>query len=150
MMETQQTTIIQFLRLPKENSGKASPGQLAGEKLQDQLEDAGEGVLCRQCRSVITLQSERISVQGSHQHTFANPQGYVYQIGCFRSAHGCGYTGQLTAEWSWFSGFRWRIALCSSCLIQLGWLFVATSGERFNGLIIDRLVFPEEARFEKL
>jgi hypothetical protein len=31
---------------------------------------------------VITSPAERIVVQGSHQHTFANPHGIIYEIGC--------------------------------------------------------------------
>jgi hypothetical protein len=92
---------------------------------------------------VITHPDERIRVQGAHEHTFANPHGLVFRIGCFRSAAGCGYTGLPTMEFTWFRGFTWRIALCANCLINVGWLFASTGGGRFHGLILDRLIFTD-------
>ena len=78
-------------------------------------------------------------MQGAHQHTFANPHGLVFRIGCFRRARGCGYTGPLSNEFSWFRGYSWRIAVCGRCLNQLGWLFVSSADTAFNGLILDQL-----------
>ena len=100
-------------------------------------------LVCRQCRQLITGPDERIDVQGSHRHTFSNPYGVLYQIGCFRAVRGCVYTGPATREWSWFRGFRWRIAVCSQCLTHLGWLFCSTDTESFHGLILSRLVQDE-------
>lgn len=144
IMENQQTATVYYLRFPDDKKYDGLPAQLVNEKLEEKLADEGGSILCRQCSHVVTNESQRITVEGAHQHTFANPHGFVYQIGCFRSAIGCGYTGSLTAEWSWFKGFRWRVAVCSSCLIQLGWLFVASSGESFNGLILNRLISDQE------
>jgi len=81
-------------------------------------------------------------MQGSHIHTFANPHGLVFEIACFRSVTGCGYVGPSTDEFSWFSGYRWRIVVCAACLTHLGWLFTATGGDSFAGLILDRLIQP--------
>jgi len=97
-------------------------------------------ILCRQCRQVITSANERIEVQGSHQHTFANPHGIIYEIGCFRSVIGCGYAGPPSDEFSWFRGFSWRVAVCAMCLTHLGWLFTSLGSVSFNGLILDRLI----------
>ena len=99
-------------------------------------------ILCRQCRQIISTPAERIVVQGAHRHTFANPQGIIFHIGCFRSVRGCGFIGPLTAEFTWFRGFRWRVALCNACLTHLGWMFSSSSNERFSGLILDRLIEP--------
>jgi hypothetical protein len=102
-----------------------------------------EQILCRQCHQIITRPEEKIQVNGSHHHTFANPLGLIFDIGCFQTAEGCGYTGQATEEYSWFSGYAWRVAGCGKCLIQLGWLFSSSMGStRFNGLILDRLILP--------
>lgn len=99
-----------------------------------------EKILCRECHQVITSPCERIDVQGSHQHTFANPTGLLFQIGCFRTVKGCGYAGPPTPEWSWFKGYSWRIAVCSKCLTHLGWMYLASGSESFHGLILNRLV----------
>ena len=95
-------------------------------------------LFCAGCRHVITNVDERIVIQGGHEHSFTNPHGYRFNIGCFGQAAGCGATGEETDEWSWFSGFRWRIALCANCQQHLGWLFRA-SDEGFYGLILNRL-----------
>tara|TARA_B100001971_G_C18130450_1_gene504524 strand:- start:600 stop:848 length:249 start_codon:yes stop_codon:yes gene_type:complete len=79
-------------------------------------------------------------MEGVHRHTFANPHGIVYQIGCFKSVTGCGYAGPASDEWSWFKGFSWRVAVCGTCLLHVGWLFVSKGGYRFSGLILDRIV----------
>lgn len=108
------------------------------EVCEKQEEDPG-AILCRSCGRMITHEKNRLAVDGSHRHTFANPHGIVYEIGCFQSAPGCTHGGSLTAEFSWFAGFQWKIALCGGCLTHMGWLFVSSSS-RFNGLILDRLV----------
>lgn len=121
----------------------ALPGGAPEEEVEDILEEEEESyILCRQCSQAITRAAERISKQGAHRHTFANPHGIVYEIGCFRSAIGCGYTGPGTDEFTWFPGYEWRVAICRSCLTHLGWVFSASGSDRFYGLILDRLKEP--------
>ena len=103
------------------------------------LSEDEELILCRHCSQPVTHPSERIEKLGAHQHTYANPHGIVFEIGCFRLADGCGYTGPKSGEFTWFKGYDWRIAVCKSCLTHLGWLFASTGGDRFHGLILDRL-----------
>jgi hypothetical protein len=95
-------------------------------------------LFCAACRHFVTNQDDRISVQGAQEHTFTNPHGYVFHIGCFRDTNGCAYVGERMSAWSWFRGFTWRIALCSNCHTHLGWLFEA-AGDVFHGLILNRL-----------
>jgi hypothetical protein len=78
-----------------------------------------------------------------HQHAFCNPYGIIFEIGCFRTAPGCGYAGPATEEFSWFPGYSWRLALCSSCGTHLGWQYTAPDKESFCGLILDNLIQPE-------
>ncbi len=100
-------------------------------------------VLCRECLHPVTREEDRTDVHGAHQHTFANPSGIVFTIGCFRSADGCGAAGSPSDEFTWFAGFSWRVAVCAACLAHLGWLFSSASGATFWGLILDHLIFPE-------
>ena len=130
-------------RTEKDKNGKLAAG--VADEIVEKTADNRASILCRQCRHLVTTKAERISVQGSHQHTFANPNGIIFQIGCFQSARGCGYTGRLTEEYSWFKGFGWKIAVCRLCLIQLGWLFVSSGAEGFNGLVLNRLIAGDEA-----
>ena len=101
--------------------------------------DCLEGIFCRQCRHIITFPSEVRIVGGSHLHSFANPQGIVYEIGCYNHAVGCGYVGPPSMEFTWFSGYSWRIAICNRCQVHLGWRFSNADGHMFHGLITGRL-----------
>ena len=129
-----------LFRLPPEQQNDKMPISVVEDETEEQESDKEEYILCRQCRSIITSQTERIEVQGSHQHSFANPHGIVFEIGCFRNVKGCGHAGSFSTEFSWFKGFSWRIAVCIMCLTHLGWLFASQSSDSFHGLILDRLV----------
>ena len=93
---------------------------------------------CSQCGHAITSDKERLTVQGGHRHTFVNPGGYVYIIGCFRGAPGCVGFGEASSKHTWFPGRMWRLALCGSCWSHIGWSFESPE-ESFFGLIVDRL-----------
>jgi hypothetical protein len=97
-------------------------------------------LLCVQCRQIITAWVDRMEVGGSHRHTFANPHGIVFEIGCFSAAKGCGIAGPATDDFSWFTGYCWEIAYCRSCLTHLGWRFASGNTNGFYALILDRLV----------
>ncbi len=105
---------------------------------------ASRRVLCRECLHPVTRPQDRTEVHGAHQHTFANPSGLVFTIGCFQMAEGCGAAGSPSDEFTWFKGYSWRVAVCIGCLAHLGWLFSAASGAVFWGLILDHLIFPED------
>lgn len=130
-------------RLPSEKQGGEKLKSLVNEKSKEKALDDGEFIFCRQCIHAITSKAERVQVNGSHQHTFANSHGIVFQIGCFGSANGCGHVGSATDEFTWFAGYNWRVVVCSLCLTHLGWVFSSGSGESFHGLILDHLIIPE-------
>ena len=99
-------------------------------------------VLCRECLFPVTREEEQNEWGGSRQHTFANPSGIVFTIGCFNAAEGCAPVGPASEEFTWFPGFAWRVGVCRGCLAHLGWYFEASSGAAFWGLILDHLIFP--------
>lgn len=133
-----------FLKSTRDGSGGKRPDGTPEERAEAQTEEEEDDfIICRQCSQIVTHPTERMAADGSHQHTFANPHGIVYDIACFRSANGCAYTGPATGEFTWFRGYQWRIAVCRSCLTHLGWLFTSTSGDYFHGLILDRLKQPD-------
>lgn len=129
-----------LFRLPPEKQNDEMPSSIVEDETEEQASDKEEYILCRQCHSIITSPTERMAVQGSHQHNFANPHGIVFEIGCFRNVKGCGHAGSFSAEFSWFKGFSWRIAVCIMCLTHLGWFFASPDSDSFHGLILDRLV----------
>ena len=129
-----------FFRVPGKDKGGGTSGDRPEEAPEDQvLDEEEELILCRHCGRPVTRADQRIEVAGAHKHTFANPHGIVYEIGCFRSAFGCGYSGPTTDEFTWFKGYQWKVALCGSCTTHLGWRFSSASSEPFHGLILDRL-----------
>ncbi len=96
-------------------------------------------ILCRQCENKITLPNQKIEVAGEFEHTFLNPGGHVFKIGCFQSADGCISLGVPTAEWTWFEGFEWQPALCNQCNTHLGWFYRSLNHQNFFGLILGLL-----------
>lgn len=121
------------------SDGKAAPRAGAEDEAKTA---AARKVLCRECLHPVTREQDRTAVQGAHRHTFANPSGIVFTIGCFQAAGGCGAAGSPSEEFTWFKGFSWRVAVCAGCLSHLGWLFSAGAGTSFWGLILDHLIFP--------
>jgi hypothetical protein len=122
---------------------RGTPPEIILEDLQQQDEQEkdpvlGDKILCRQCLQLITSVTERIEIQGSHRHTFTNPAGLLFQIGCFRRVKGCEPASPPEAEWSWFRGYIWQVVLCCSCSTHMGWRYKG-SGDSFYGLILDRL-----------
>lgn len=86
-------------------------------------------------------------MNGAHEHTFVNPAGFSFHIGCFSAAPGCTHHGALEAAFSWFPGWSWQLAACARCGNHLGWLYRAeldgvspqSSSAPFHGLILAAL-----------
>ncbi|BBD09676.1 cereblon family protein [Desulfovibrio ferrophilus] len=100
----------------------------------------GRKLLCRGCRTMITTDDTRINVSGKHRHVFANPAGYLYELGCFSQAPGCSHEGAPSWEFTWFPGHSWQIQVCRSCNALMGWSFRPPSGNGFSGLILAHLI----------
>ena len=102
-------------------------------------------IICRACDAVVTRPEFRIEVDGGFVHTFANPHGLVFEIGCFSEAEGCVRGSAPSDEFSWFRGHVWTVAVCRNCQNQLGWIFSSAKDgtpNQFFGLILDQLIFP--------
>jgi hypothetical protein len=108
----------------------------------DTPEHEGPIFACAFCLRPVTSAGARIEVGGSHSHSFVNPHGFRFRIGCFARVVGCRLVGEPSGEWSWFPPCRWQIELCGACREQLGWFF-SSRDERFHGLVLDRLVERE-------
>lgn len=123
------------------------PGAVKTRSPRERLEHddgGGKALRCRICRSKITETTARTEADGSHRHTFFNPHGHVFEIGCFARAPGCAVISEATTEFTWFPGRAWRIVVCRGCRAHMGWRFSPESaGSSFFGLILDMLV--EEA-----
>jgi hypothetical protein len=122
------------------NEDEKSESEAATTTLEQKQPEEEKNLCCFNCGSAITSDKQRISIGDCHEHTFVNPGGYVFHIGCFREAPGCLQVGESTTENSWFSGYAWNYALCASCYTHLGWMYHAEGKESFYGLILDRLI----------
>ncbi len=98
-------------------------------------------IRCAVCRNRITDMSKRISVNGAHGHVFANPHGLVFETGCFKTADGCAMASGFSSEFTWFSGYAWRVVVCAHCLSHLGWFF-SSEKDTFFCLILKHLIIP--------
>jgi hypothetical protein len=126
-------------KFPSDRQNDGSPNGFVDEKTEEKEPDTKQNILCAQCYNIVTSPEAGISVQGSHRHTFANPNGLIFEIGCFNSATGCGHIGPSTFEFTWFKGFSWRMAICRKCLVHLGWFFTSPGDDSFYGLIMSHL-----------
>lgn len=95
-------------------------------------------IVCAACLGAVTASCHRIAVNGSHEHRFMNPGGYLFHIGCFACAVGCTIVGPASNEYPWFPGLVWRLAYCGHCRAHLGWHFRG-EGTAFFALVLDRL-----------
>jgi hypothetical protein len=116
--------------------------KLSGSEAQDDFyvgTGGQDAILCRVCGHKIATIDHMITINGEHKHTFTNPAGVSYTIGCFSAASGCFIYGTSTYEFTWFKGFSWRLALCANCLVHLGWHY-QSSDAHFFGLILAHLI----------
>jgi len=110
----------------------------AGTSLESER-DRGRVLACVRCQRPITTRLAQVQMNGSHVHTFDNPDGERFRIGCFSEASGLLKVGPSTLEWTWFAGYTWQVEVCAGCRVQLGWLY-RRAEHRFHGLILDGLI----------
>ena len=126
---------------PGQASGPRPGGPVISPASDDTTESCEErAILCRACSHTVTSSRCAIEVEGKHQHTFFNPAGVIFEIGCFAEAIGCQSLGEASTYFAWFPGCAWRFAICGACQIHLGWEFLTPSDTTFHGLIRNRLI----------
>ncbi|MBU0729510.1 MAG: hypothetical protein KKE17_07300 [Proteobacteria bacterium] len=112
--------------------------------LQDETRGRDEidyRILCKRCNFQITSAKKKIEINGAHRHTFYNPEGVIYDIGCFSSAKGSHNHGGKSFYFTWFEGYSWCFSVCSSCLTHLGWYFEhSRDAGGFYGLVTSKLI----------
>ncbi len=107
----------------------------------ESLTEEEKTINCAACNHPVTDPAKQIRINASFSHIFANPHGYVFEIGCFSDARGCCSFSNPSDEFSWFPGFFWEIGACCHCLCHLGWVFTSNR-KKFYGLILEKLIFP--------
>ena len=110
------------------------------EDLKEEKQAEERWLLCKFCRRRITSEDQAIQINDHHCHTYSNPAGLRFRIGCFSTAAGCQHQSYPTEEHTWFKGFSWQVALCANCLTQMGWYYQSAAAVSFYGLILDHLI----------
>ncbi|XP_050355587.1 protein cereblon-like isoform X2 [Nymphalis io] len=88
---------------------------------------ARKSVLCCSSCAVEIARREHIfamSSEGVHSN-YTNIGGYMHDIVTVSCASNTELSGAPSAEFSWFPGYTWTIALCAACLAHVGWRFDA-------------------------
>lgn len=116
-------------------SGAGRPDVKVVEEDQSEPE---KSICCKFCGFPVTTRDQKISVGSSHTHTFFNPAGIVFELGCFKAAPGCLVSGDPTSEFTWFAGYLWNFSHCRNCRAHLGW-FYQQEERNFFGLILTKL-----------
>jgi|HubBroStandDraft_6_1064221.scaffolds.fasta_scaffold584770_2 hypothetical protein len=124
---------------PRKGRRDARPAAPRGAPSAGDAASEDEAVRCAACGRVLAKKSDRIAVEGSHEHAFVNPVGVEYRIRCFRDAEGTAGAGEESTFFSWFPGYAWRVALCRGCGAHVGWGF-RRDAQGFHALIADRVV----------
>lgn len=112
-----------------------------GPALQEKVKKTAQSeraIKCKTCGWTITAENQKTAINDSHTHTFFNPAGIVFELACFHKAPGCLVAGEATTEFTWFSGYLWRYALCQNCQNHLGWFYEGRD-RSFFGLILQNL-----------
>ena len=128
-----------YLRFPSETIIDNTDQPLIKNK-EKKEKNKQKFICCSLCLQIITSYDQKIEANGLHHHTFANPEGIIYEIVCFKSAPGCEFLGDESFLWSWFQGYSWKVAVCKKCLTHIGWLFTSAK-DTFCGLIDNRLLY---------
>ncbi len=96
--------------------------------------------VCAACGVFITQEEFAAHKNGASRHTFCNPHGLVFEVMLFNRAPGCLILGPSTHDFTWFPGYAWSVACCSSCSSHLGWHYEHASRDYFFGIIAARIV----------
>ncbi|CAI5709682.1 unnamed protein product [Hyaloperonospora brassicae] len=91
------------------------------------LEQVREDIFCFYCGSFLANTRDIFSMtaRGAAGGTFVNPGGHVFQVLTLREVDRAHVIVDMArrAEDTWFVGYAWSIAHCSSCYQHLGWRF---------------------------
>ena len=100
---------------------------------EQDTKDGDDFIICANCETIIGYRADAIEVEGRHTHVRINPLGLEFAFDCYSEALGCTISGKPQHADTWFLGYMWEIASCTTCNEHLGWLF--SGSDHFYGLI---------------
>ncbi|XP_045530007.1 protein cereblon-like [Pieris brassicae] len=81
---------------------------------------------CVSCSTEIARRENMfaMSTEGVHSN-YINLGGYMHDLVTVTQTQNIQLSGPASAEFSWFPGYAWSIALCVCCMAHVGWRFDA-------------------------
>ncbi|CAH1634959.1 unnamed protein product [Spodoptera littoralis] len=81
---------------------------------------------CSSCMAQIARKEHifPMSSEGVHSN-YTNLGGYMHDILTVSEVCGVAPSGAASAEYSWFPGYTWTVAVCANCMVHVGWRFEA-------------------------
>lgn len=109
-------------------TGERAPANLpAGDREFEADLDHEEGwYACAQCGERLAHESWVLSSAASGPLVFANPHGRFFELLLVSHVLSGIFDRHATSEFTWFSGYAWRIGTCARCGTHIGWHFEAT------------------------
>lgn len=93
-----------------------------------ELLESFDRIRCKTCEALIARRTDMLVMSNEGPlGAYVNPHGYVHEVMTLNKANGLVVIGYPVQEFSWFPGYAWSIAECSTCESQMGWLFTATN-----------------------
>jgi hypothetical protein len=92
-----------------------------------ELEAGAQGwYVCAACDERLAREDWLLQDTTQAPLVFANPHGRFFEL--LLVTHICGgvFDRQATSEFTWFSGYAWRVGNCAGCRAHIGWHFEAT------------------------
>lgn len=95
--------------------------------------------VCTNCENKICRKEDVFAMSRSGpQCSFVNSGGYIHDTLTVKSTCGLFLEVGWVEEFSWFPGYKWRIAHCRNCSHHIGWCYkhidIKTRPKRFFGL----------------
>ena len=85
---------------------------------------------CKICQAEVANEHDVFSASPDGPvGAYINPAGFVHEIVTLRAVTCVSLVGLAVAKASWFIGYTWTIAHCTSCQAHLGWQFNAMTGQ---------------------
>lgn len=83
---------------------------------------------CKRCKTQIASYSDIFAMaKGNVNANYCNPAGYIHETLTVHktSEDALVIVDRPSTEFSWFPGYAWQIAVCSTCQSHIGWKFSA-------------------------
>ncbi|KZV42018.1 hypothetical protein F511_14332 [Dorcoceras hygrometricum] len=92
-----------------------------------ELLESFDKIQCKSCQTLIGRRSDMLIMSSDGPlGAYANPHGFVHEVMTLFKTNGVGVAGPPVKEFSWFPGYAWSVAECTTCGTHMGWHFSAT------------------------